>query len=110
MPTQNSTPIDQRGHPDITWHGTHSLEERENIIREAAYHLYEQRGCAQGHHVDDWLAAEAALDHGNPEMQSAGLTEFEIQQSGFHSPRADDALKHISKKHPQSGTPLVESD
>lgn len=30
-------------------------------IREAAYGLYEARGRTDGHDVDDWLAAEAAL-------------------------------------------------
>jgi len=80
MAIQTSSPIDQRGHPDITWRGTHSLDEREGIIREAAYYLYEQGGCGHGRHVDDWLAAEAALDHGTRELQPAGLAEFEMQQ------------------------------
>jgi hypothetical protein len=109
MATQTSTPIDQQGHPDITWRGTHSLDEREGIIREAAYYLYEQRGCGHGHHVDDWLAAEAALDHGTRELPLAGLAEFEMQQSGVHSAREDDELKHIAKQHPQNGIPRVES-
>lgn len=30
-------------------------------IREAAFERYEARGCLDGHDVDDWLAAEAAL-------------------------------------------------
>jgi hypothetical protein len=30
-------------------------------IRELAYGLYETRGRTDGHDVDDWLAAEAAL-------------------------------------------------
>ncbi|MBI5719608.1 MAG: DUF2934 domain-containing protein [Burkholderiales bacterium] len=34
---------------------------REMRIREAAYALYLARGQAEGHDVDDWLAAEAAL-------------------------------------------------
>jgi Protein of unknown function (DUF2934) len=33
----------------------------EGRIRDAAYALYEARGHAHGHDVDDWLAAEAAL-------------------------------------------------
>ena len=32
-------------------------------IREAAYALYEAHGRQDGHDVDDWLAAEAALAH-----------------------------------------------
>lgn len=27
-------------------------------IREAAYAMYEARGCAEGHELDDWLQAE----------------------------------------------------
>jgi hypothetical protein len=34
-------------------------------IREVAYRLYEARGRADGHDVDDWLAAEAALTSGS---------------------------------------------
>lgn len=34
---------------------------REARIREAAYALYETRGRVDGHDLDDWLAAEAAL-------------------------------------------------
>ena len=32
--------------------------EIENIIREQAYKLYEQRGYTNGHDLDDWLEAE----------------------------------------------------
>lgn len=32
-------------------------------IRAAAYALYEAHGRQDGHDVDDWLAAEAALAH-----------------------------------------------
>jgi hypothetical protein len=39
---------------------------RTERIREAAYRLYEARGCEAGHALDDWLAAEAALDGGAP--------------------------------------------
>jgi hypothetical protein len=35
---------------------------REQQIREAAYLLYESRGCAPGHELEDWLAAEAAIE------------------------------------------------
>lgn len=35
---------------------------RAERIRVAAYQLYEARGRADGHDMDDWLAAEAALD------------------------------------------------
>ena len=36
---------------------------RHRIISEAAYHLYVERGYAEGYEVDDWQQAEAAVDH-----------------------------------------------
>jgi Protein of unknown function (DUF2934) len=42
----------------------------ENAIRQRAYELYEQRGKAQGHAVDDWLKAEAELVHGHSSSDS----------------------------------------
>ena len=38
-----------------------SLELTEEIIRTRAYQLFEQRGCEQGHDLDDWLQAEAEI-------------------------------------------------
>ena len=35
----------------------------EEVIRKRAYELYEERGCAKGLDLDDWLAAEAELRH-----------------------------------------------
>ncbi len=34
-------------------------EELQDRIRERAFELYEQRGCQDGHELDDWLQAEA---------------------------------------------------
>ena len=36
---------------------------RHRMISEAAYHLYAQRGYVDGYDLDDWLQAEAAVDH-----------------------------------------------
>lgn len=36
---------------------------RHRMISEAAYSLYAQRGYADGFDVDDWLTAEAEVDH-----------------------------------------------
>jgi len=36
---------------------------RHRMISEAAYHLYAQRGYAEGYELDDWLQAEAQVDH-----------------------------------------------
>jgi hypothetical protein len=42
--------------------GEIDAELRHRMISEAAYHLYEQRGYAEGYEMDDWLQAEAALE------------------------------------------------
>jgi hypothetical protein len=36
---------------------------RHRMISEAAYYLFTQRGYADGYEVDDWLQAEAQVDH-----------------------------------------------
>jgi hypothetical protein len=43
------------------------MSERHHRIQVAAYFLAEQRGFAPGHALDDWLAAEDAID-----MEDAG--------------------------------------
>ncbi len=37
-------------------------DERERMIRDAAYFRYQQGGCVDGHDVEDWLSAEAEVD------------------------------------------------
>ena len=37
-------------------------EFRREMIATAAYHIAEQRGFQPGHEIEDWLAAEAAID------------------------------------------------
>jgi len=39
-------------------------QERQGKIAEHAYHLALARGFAPGHELDDWLAAERALEEG----------------------------------------------
>lgn len=36
-------------------------EPTEQDIRERAYQIYLERGCTQGHHLDDWMQAEREL-------------------------------------------------
>ncbi len=36
---------------------------RQRLISNAAFELYAQRGFVDGHDVDDWLCAEARIDH-----------------------------------------------
>ena len=38
-----------------------SLELTEELIQLRAYYFYEERGCEDGHAVDDWLRAEAEI-------------------------------------------------
>lgn len=42
----------------------------EDAIRDYAYHLYEQGGCAPGHDVDNWLEASACLKANIPPQSS----------------------------------------
>lgn len=88
-----------------------SAEERQRMIQEAAYYHYVQRGFANGHDLDDWLAAEAELDGMSSERRAAESVEmqdFEVQQSSVHGFRRDEALKRIVRQHPQRGIPQVE--
>jgi len=36
---------------------------RHRLISEAAFEIYTQRGFVDGYDVDDWLSAEAQVDH-----------------------------------------------
>jgi len=38
-----------------------SLELTEELIRVRAYQFYEERGCEDGHELDDWLRARAEI-------------------------------------------------
>ena len=38
---------------------------RHRMVSEAAYYLYAQRGYRHGHDIDDWMEAEAKVDHLN---------------------------------------------
>jgi hypothetical protein len=42
---------------------TLDADERHRMISEAAYELYMQRGYCDGYDLDDWLQAEAQVDH-----------------------------------------------
>lgn len=91
--------------------GAISPEQRENMIREAAYFRYVEHGSVPGHDLDDWLAAEAEVSSGAVGRQMsepAGATEFGMQGSGAHGAWEDDAVKRIIKQHPQKGIPQVE--
>jgi Protein of unknown function (DUF2934) len=109
MARQANTAVAQPEAPGVTWHGRFSLEERETMIREAAYYRYLQRGCAHGHDLEDWLAAESEIAFGRSRRQPPDAPEQEVQQSSVHGAAADEALKHIVKQHPQKAISRVES-
>ncbi len=46
-------------------------EIRRQLVAAKAYFLAERRGFAAGHELEDWLAAEAAVDSRGQEMQAA---------------------------------------
>jgi hypothetical protein len=49
--------------PVVTSHAHEELQiELEEKIRNRAYELYEGRGRQDGHHIEDWLEAEAELN------------------------------------------------
>jgi len=104
MPRPTTTPASQSG---ITWRGAFSLEQREAMIREAAYFRAAERGFAPGHDLDDWLAAEAFIDSGG-EAGALSAAALEIQQSSVRGPGEDEKLKRIIKQHPQRAIPQVE--
>ena len=41
-------------------------DERLEMIRVAAYHIAAKRGFGPGSELDDWLAAEQAIEQANP--------------------------------------------
>ncbi len=95
-----------RNDPD--WQGRFSLEQREAMIRDAAYYHYAQRGYAPGHELEDWLAAEAEIER----MASAPAEpppDAEIQQSSVHGAGMDDQLKRLVRQHPRKAIPQIES-
>jgi len=99
---------DPRTAPDITWRGAFSLEQREAMIRDAAYYHYAKRGYAPGHELDDWLAAEAEIERIAPESP-AFAADADVQQSGLHGAGRDEELKRIVRQHPQKAIPQIES-
>lgn len=108
MAKQTRPPANPQTNPDLTWRGAFSLEQREAMIREAAYYHYVKRGYAPGHDLDDWLAAETEIERG-----ATAFTEFPadtgVQQSSVHGASKDDELKRLVRQHPQKAIPQIES-
>jgi Protein of unknown function (DUF2934) len=98
-------------HAESGLRGAISAEERQHMIREAAYYRYVERGFVHGHDLNDWLAAEADLNMPSPEQRPTApveTPEYEVQQSSVHGPREDEALKRMVRQHPERATPQVE--
>jgi DUF2934 family protein len=60
----------------------------EDVIRARAHQLYEERGCEDGHELDDWLQAEAEIVGKKP--VAAGAEELkagagQLQRKGRQS-------------------------
>lgn len=106
MARLSRTPIFPPAEAGVSQRGNLSPEQRETMIREAAYYRYLKRGATSGHDLDDWLAAEAELNYGAAEES---LAEYEVQQSSVRGPAADDELKRMVRQHPRRDIPLVES-
>jgi hypothetical protein len=108
MPRRTRTPATPQSNPGgITWRGAFSLEQREAMIREAAYFHYAKRGYASGHELEDWLAAEAEIERETSEAEFPPDTE--VQQSSVHGASKDEELKRIIRQHPQRAIPQIES-
>lgn len=112
MAKKTSVQPTPRGRSDVPPGQGINPEQRENMIREAAYFRYAQHDFAPGHDLDDWLAAEAELFGGEANSEPPELVErtaFGGQESGVHGFWEEDALKRIIKQHPGKGIPQVES-
>jgi len=108
MANPTHPPVNPNDAPDITWRGGFSLEQREAMIRDAAYYHFAKRGYAHGHELEDWLAAEAEIERIASASQALP-PDASIQQSAAHSARTDDELKRIVRQHPQNAIPQIES-
>jgi hypothetical protein len=63
MARQAGKPANPKGASETTfWQGAFDLDQREAMIRDAAYYHYAKRGHAPVHGFDDWLAAEAEIE------------------------------------------------
>jgi hypothetical protein len=67
--------------PDLPFeegaHDTLNPDLRHRMISEAAFYLHAQRGYREGYDLDDWLEAEARIDHFllNPQRDDVEYTD-----------------------------------
>jgi len=50
----------------------------DEVIRDYAYHLYEQNSCAPGHDLDNWLEATACLNANIPTNRSGTRLHWHV--------------------------------
>lgn len=111
MARMTSKAISPEGRYDPAKASSLSLEARKQMIGEAAYYRYMQRGCAPGHELDDWLAAEAEFERASVRQQPpipATIPNSVLHQSGSRGPREDDALKRMIRQHPRRDISRIE--
>ena len=73
-------------------HDTLDADLRHRMISETAYHLYAQRGYADGYDLDDWFQAETQVDHVmlRPGREdSAGQVPSEMAPTGLRRGRSE---------------------
>jgi Protein of unknown function (DUF2934) len=77
-PTRSATSIPRAPAPDssgtVQVAGVRAPANREQAIREAAYALFQARGCEPGHDLDDWLQAEAQVQQADGKSASDDST------------------------------------
>lgn len=66
-----------------------SSQDREAMIREAAYYRYLNHGCSDGHDLEDWLGAEA-------EMEAQAKPRLSLKIRPTVSTAADKAKRVVS--------------
>ncbi len=111
MATRTSTAIARQGRSDLVAAWGFSPETRQHMIQEAAYYRYMNRGFESGHDLEDWLAAEADIEHATTlARQAAGavLPEFGRQQGSTFGPGDDEAFKRMIRQHPRRDISRIE--
>lgn len=99
--------VNQQSDSSMMWQGAFSHEQREAMIREAAYRHFAKRGYTHGHDLEDWLLAEAELENKASASQEFP-SDTEMQQSNVQGAGKDEKLKKIIKRHPQKAIPQIE--
>lgn len=108
MPRKKSAPVSPAATPaSATWRGGYSIEQRETMIREAAYYHAMKRGYAPGHELEDWLAAEAEIEHEDTAAANDAVLP-PVHQSGVFGASKDDQIKQTVKRTPRRSIPQIE--